>query len=162
MKKLVFIITTLLLLAATARGNDIVAEFQKKYEKEAEFTVINISPKMFQLMGAMVDDEEKSIIQDLTGLRMLTSEKNTKKYYNDAMKMLTSSKYEELMSVEDGKDNVRMFTMEKGGIISSLIILIEDDEEFVMIGISGDIDLKKISSLSKTLKIDKLEKIDSK
>ncbi|MDL2247618.1 DUF4252 domain-containing protein [Bacteroides sp. OttesenSCG-928-J23] len=159
MKKILVLIVGLFLWNS-AGAQEIVSDFQKKYEKDSEFTIVNITSKMFQLIGAMASNEEMSIIKDLDGLRVLSTDTKTGKHYKNAMSMLNASKYEELMSVEEGKEKVKMFTREKNGTITSLVILTEDGGEFSMIGISGNIDLKRVASLSKTLNIEKLEKLE--
>ncbi|MCD7900300.1 MAG: DUF4252 domain-containing protein [Bacteroides sp.] len=159
MKKVLFLAAGLLLCLSVS-AQQFIADFQKKYEKDAEFTIVNITSKMFQLIGSMATTEEQSIIKDLDGLRVITTEKNAEKHYKNAMKMVNSWDYEELMSMEESTEKMRMFTQEKDGLISSLIIVTIDGKEFSLIGISGNIDLKKVASLSKTLNIDKLDKLD--
>ncbi len=150
-------------LASTLSAQDLITNFQKKHEKDAAFTIVNITPKMFEMISMMSDDnEEVGIIQNLTGLKVLSSTKTPDKYFQDATKMLLASDHEELMSVIDNGENIHMYIKEKKkGVISSLIIAIAEPTEFTMIGITGDIDLKQISKLSKTFNIDQLEKIDS-
>lgn len=143
-----------------ANAQDFVVDFQKKYEKDAEFSIVNITSKMFQLIGAMASEEEQSIISDLSGLRVLTTERDALRHYKNAITMIEKTNYEELISVEEGKEKVRMFTQEKDRMISSLLILTKDENEFTLIGISGNIDLKKIASLSSTLNIEKLGKLE--
>lgn len=149
-------------LTCTLSAQDVVSNFQKKHEKDAAFTIVNITPKMFEMISMMSDDEEVGIIQSLTGLKVISSTVTPDKYFQDATKMLLSSDHEELMSVIDNGENIHMYIKEKKkGIISSLVIAIGEPTEFTMIGITGDIDLKQISKLSKTFNIEQLEKIDS-
>lgn len=159
MKKLLLVLIGLGVWVSVS-AQDFVVDFQKKYEKDAEFTIVNITTKMFQLIGAMASEDEQSIISDLSGLRVLTTEKDSQKHYRNAVSMIDKSDYEELMSVEESNERVRMFTKEKNNLISSLVILTEDGGDFTLIGISGNIDLKKIASLSKTLNIEKLEQLE--
>lgn len=161
MKRIILLIVGFMFIG-TMSAQDLVADFLKKFEKETEFSIVNISPKMFELITTMAEDEEDAnILQKLTGLKVISAEKNAEKYYKEATRMLNSSDHEELMSVIDGQDNVQMFVKEKKkGVISSLIITIQEPAEFTMIGITGEIDLKQLSTISKTLNIDKLDKID--
>jgi len=160
MKKIGIILIGLMIWG-TAGAQEFVSEFQKKHEKDAEFTIVNITSKMFQLIGTMADATEESIISNLDGLRMISSKKNIKKYYKEAASDLARAGHEELMTVESENENIRMYTKDKKGVISSLVIVIENPTEFTLIGISGKIDLKQLASLSKTLNIEHLEKLDS-
>lgn len=160
MKKLLIAMVGLL-LCVSVNAQQLVADFQKKYEKNANFSVVNITAKMFQLIGSMGTDEEQSVIKDLDGLRVITTEKNAKKHYKNALSMVQAADYEELMNTEEENERMVIYMKEEEEIISSLIILTENMQEFSMIGISGNIDLKKLASLSETLNIKKLNKLES-
>lgn len=163
MKKIALLLLGFVLVG-TLSAQDLISNFQKKHEKEAEFSIVNITPKMFEMISMMSDDndDEAGFIKNLTGLKLISSKKTPDKYFQDATKMLLASDHEELMSVIDKEDNIHMYVKEKKkGVISSLIIAIAEPAEFTLIGITGDIDLKQISKLSKTLNIEHLEKVDS-
>ena len=148
---------------------DAIERFFKDYQEDENFTVVYVSPKMFQMVSKATDgssDQElASIVKDLKGLRILTTEINPDKVYKEDNKRLNIKEYEELVTVREKDSNVRFVTKETNGIISELLLLVGGKDDFVMMSFVGNIDLAKISKLAKKLDIDgaeHLEKVNKK
>jgi len=148
---------------------DAIERFFKDYQEDQNFTVVYVSPKMFQMVSKTTDggsDQElASIVKDLKGLRILTTEVNPDKVYKEANKRLNIKEYEELITVRDKDSNVRFVTKETNGLISELLLLVGGKDDFVMMSFVGNIDLNKIAKLAKKLDIDgaeHLEKVNKK
>ena len=143
---------------------DAIERFFKDYQEDKNFTVVYVSTKMFQMVSKATDggtDQElASIVKDLKGLRILTTEVNVDKVYKEANRRINIKEYEELMTVRDKDSNVRFVTKEANGLISELLLLVGGKDEFVMMSFVGNIDLNKISKLAKKLDIDGAEHLD--
>ena len=146
---------------------DAIAKYFSKYQEDTDFTVVYISPKMFEMISKLAEEEiepeVQAIIRDLKGLRVLTTEKNPMRYYNEVTETLNLKSYEELMTIRDGNSNVRFLIKSKNELVEELLLLVGSEEEFVMISFVGKIDLEKISRLSNTADIEglqHLQKID--
>lgn len=153
-----------MLLTASMYGqSNAIDKFFSAYENDANFTVVTISPKMFDMVtnftNEMDNKEVKDMIKDIKGLKILTSEKEGMKYYNDAIKKLPVSEYEVLMTVKDKGNNVRFLTKGKGDVVDELLLLVGGDQ-FVMMSFVGKLDLNKIAKLAKTLDIEGSEHLD--
>lgn len=161
MKKYV-VLFMLLCVGMVVMAQDIVSDFQKKTGNVDDCTLVNISSKMFQMMAGAADADTQQVIKNLTGLKILTTEKDMAKNYAVALEMLTNQGkvYEELMSVKDKSENVKMFTRETNGVIKELVILVGGKTDFVLMGFSGKIDLKQIAKLSKSVNVDGLEYLE--
>lgn len=146
----------------TVTAQDIISDFQKKSGNTDNFTLVNISSKMFQLMASAADEDTQQLIKNLTSLKILTTEKDMAKNYAAALGMLTNqgNTYEELISVQDKDKHVKMFTREANGVIRELVILVKRETDFVLMGFTGKIDLKQIAKLSKSVKVDGLEHLE--
>jgi hypothetical protein len=55
---------------------------------------------------------------------------------------------------------VRIWSRDKGNIIEELLLLVGSPDEFVLLSLTGKIDLDKISELSNTLDVQGLEHLD--
>lgn len=146
---------------------DAIAKYFSKYQEDTDFTVVYISPKMFEMISKLAEEEiepeVQAIIRDLKGLRVLTTEKNPMRYYNEVTETLNLKSYEELMTIRDGNSNVRFLIKSKNDLVEELLLLVGSEEEFVMISFVGKIDLEKISRLSNSADIEglqHLQKID--
>jgi len=173
MKKLLMLLPLFLLAAGSATAqNDGVTRFFNQYVDDERFTVVFVSPKMFQMVAKIeTDDEEwnnfRDVVKDLGGLRVLTTDSITNglAMYKDALSRVPIGEYSELLTVRDGQQNVRIWIKDKGNIIEELLLLVGSPDEFTLLSFTGKIDLDKISSLSKTLDIkgaDQLDKIKQK
>lgn len=163
MKKLVFALAGLLMCFSAAAQDNIVTEFQKKFGKEVKFTSVNISPKMFEMMAAVADDgsDEMAFMRELTGFKLISTESVNPKFMEHATALIAKSGLEELMSVQDDEDNVLMYVREHKGKISEVVIAIQDTTEFVLLTITGNIDLKQISKLTGSVSgLEKLEDLN--
>ncbi len=161
MKKLVLFVFVVS-LALTAGAQNFVECFWQKYGEREDFTVVNISQKMLQMVALAADEKDQALLKNLTGLKVITTEKQPEVYYTDAIKMLTEKEgnMEELMSVKEKEEDVRMFTREEKGIVSELVIIVKEKANFVLIGITGDIDLQQMAGLSKSLQVNGLEQLE--
>ena len=140
---------------------DAIAKYFSKYQEDTDFTVVYISPKMFEMISKLAEEEiepeVQAIIRDLKGLRVLTTEKNPMRYYNEVTETLNLKSYEELMTIRDGNSNVRFLIKSKNDLVEELLLLVGSEEEFVMISFVGKIDLEKISRLSNSADIEGLQ-----
>jgi len=168
-----FLLPFLILAAFTLHAqNDAITRFFDKYVNNEAFTVVYVSPKMFQ-MAAKIETSDpewnkfRDVVKDLGGLRVLLADDITNgvELYKEASEKIPIGEYTELLSVRDGKENVRIWTRDSGDIINELLLLVGAPNEFVLLSFTGKIDLNKISTLAKTLDIDgvqHLEKINKK
>lgn len=136
--------------------NDAITKYFDKYVEDEQFTVVYISPKMFQMIAKLdmdeVDQDTKDVIKGLKGLRILTTEHNGRKYYDEAIAKFNTSEYELLMTVRDKSEDVRFFVKDSGDIVNELLLLVGGDE-FVMLSFVGEIDLNKISKLANSIDV---------
>jgi hypothetical protein len=157
---------TLLLLAASQPAQaqaDAISKYFAKYVDDERFTVVYISPKMFQLFDKMdidLDDEEamaiKNVVKDLRGLRILVAEENTMQLYKEASAAINKKEYEVLMTVRNkGEESVDFLIKDNGGdIIDELLMVIGGPDEFVLMSFVGQIDINKISEMAKAFEDD--------
>lgn len=141
-----------------------IDKYFSQYVDDNNFTVVYISPKMFQMLDklkldGMEDADEKAVLdiaKDLRGLRILTTDTNPKGYYKEAKSKINTKEYEVLMTVRDKDgDNVEFLVKEEpgsnGNIISELLLLSGGEDEFVLISFVGKISLDKISRLANSI-----------
>ncbi len=140
---------------------DAISKYFEQYYESEDFTSVYISPKMFQMLGKidtdnMDDDEAKEVLEvisDLRGLRILTTEKNPRELYKEALQKINTKGYEVLMTVRDENENVQFLVKDEGNVINELLLVVGSPDEFVLISFVGNIDLDKIGKLSKSIDI---------
>ncbi len=166
MKHILILIVLLLGGTSLQAQDDAIARYFGKYMDDDNFTSIYISKKMFSLIARMDEDadpESKEVIENLAGLRILVREDagDSNKFYEEAITMIPTETYEELMTIRNADENIRFLIKEKNDKISELLMLIAGEEDFVLISIIGDIELDKISVLADNMEIDGMEHLKS-
>lgn len=170
MKKIAIVV----LLASTVtitQAQDVISKFFTKYQDDETFTNVNISSKMFGLFTQMdaEDPEDKEILEaisKLKGLKILAKEnaRNSRELYREALGLIPNN-FEELMSVRDKDKDMKFMIQENGGKISEMLMVVGGNEEFMLLSIFGEIDLKQISRIGSKMNIkglENLEKMDKK
>jgi hypothetical protein len=170
MKKVLMLLPSLFLAVPFLQAqDDAIVRFFDKYMEDERFTVVYVSPKLFEMVAKIDTDDEdwqkvRPMVADLRGLRVLTSDSISDglALYKEAMSKIPTKEYTDLLTVRDGKEHVRIWVKEKGNVIDELLLLVGAPDEFVLLSLSGKIDLDKVSNLSKTLDVEgaqHLEKI---
>lgn len=158
MKRIIFIaalMLTTLLSFAQEGAKDVYA----KYSKVKNATSVYISPSMFNLIGNIsidadiIDDDTAKdflpLVRQMRGLYLIECEnkQSGKEMFEDALKYAKSSNMELQMEVNDDGDHIKLYTEADKDIISDFLFLVESDEddEYVMINILGEISRKELS-----------------
>lgn len=152
-------------LGAVAQGEFVNKYFDLLDDNDA-YTKVSVSSKMFSLFteleaGSEAEEEFIKAVGKLKGLKIVGTDSATNSFeiYKKALSDLNKSSYEELMSVKDGGQNMKFSIKEKGGIIEELIMVAGSETKFVLLSLYGEIDLKNISKIARTLKVDGLENL---
>jgi hypothetical protein len=143
-----------------------VDEMFNKYSEKQGFTVVSISSKMFSLF-ANKDPENKdadNVINKLKSIKILSVEdsllnKNLN-FYSELSKKLDLSVYEELMVIKEGPDITKFLIKQKGNTISELLVVKGGPGGNSLISIKGELNLKNISDMSKSLDMQELKSLD--
>jgi hypothetical protein len=163
MKYLTFCFALLFLLSFSPNvqaqnSQDAISKYFDKYLEDERFTVVYVSGKLFGMFKSMdldLEDEEAEaileVVEDLQGLRILTTEDNGGSFYKEALSIINKNEYETLMEVRQGKEeNVQFLVKENGGNLRELLLLVGgEDGEFVLVSFIGSINLEKIGELQK-------------
>lgn len=149
-------------VSAKAQG-DAVTKFFSKYQDNAEFTQVTVSSKMFGLFTNMEVEkpEDKEILEAISkikGLRVIAKDdaRDSRELYKEALSIVPKD-YEELMFVRDKDQDMKFLIKESGGKISELLMIAAGNDDFKMLSLFGEIDLKKVSKIGSKMSIDGLE-----
>ncbi|MGE0771131.1 MAG: DUF4252 domain-containing protein [Cyclobacteriaceae bacterium] len=168
MKKIVIMIWIVAAAATAAMAQgDAISKFFNKYQGDESFSQVTVSSKMFGLFTNMEmedpeDQEVLNAISKLKGLKILAKEeaRNARELYQEAMSLIPAKEYEELMSVRDKDKDMKFFIKEAGGKISELVMVAGGNEEFMVLSLFGEIDLKQVSKIGRKMSVDGLENLE--
>jgi len=168
MKKLAIVSILILSTLAASAQEDAITKFFSKYQNDDSFTQINITGRMFSLFTNFEaeDEEDQEMIDAVSkvkGLKILAKEDiaNGQELYEEAFRLIDSNEYEELMTIREKDNDMKFLIKEKNGIIAELLMVIGSEDSFFLLSLVGDIDLKQISKLSKSMDIDGFENLQN-
>lgn len=102
----------------------------------------------------MEDEEDMEAIMDIAqqmkGLRILTTDVDSQKYYKEAKSKIKTSEYEVLMTVRTQEgDNIEFLVLESEDSkkVNELLLLVGGDD-FVLLSFVGDLDMEKVMKLA--------------
>lgn len=165
MKKIVFLLLLVISSVFLMAQNSAVDQLFAKYADKDGFTTVSISKAMFSLFASENEskDQFNQAVKGLESIRILAPDSTVLKgkinFYNEISRSLPVSQYEELMSVKEKDQVFKMLIRKKGSVITEFL-MIGGGKENVLISITGNIDLKSISKLSKAMNIGGMENID--
>ncbi len=166
MKTLLSFALSLIFFTGLTGQNDAIDRFFQNYQDDENFTMVYVSPKMFQMVSKVVegqDDEDiKDLVKDIRGLKILTTEQNPLQYYEEAITKIPTNGYEILMTVRDKGSNVKFLTKESSeDVIEELLLLVGGEDSFVLMSFVGQLNLNKIAKLAQKLDIDGVEYLEN-
>ncbi len=138
-----------------------------KYENDETVKAVIVNKKMFDLMSKVkmeADPETQrylNLIKKLDNLKVFvtSSTKTTADMRLTAEKHLKSSNLEELMRVNEGGKNVKIYIKSSGSDsqVKELLMYIEDlnskANETVLMSLTGDFDINELSALTSKMNI---------
>lgn len=160
MKKLLTIIL-ICTASVTTQAQQFAGKFLKEFDNDHNFSVVNITPEMFGLMGDMkIDDPDlESLINNIDGLRIVSAPYNKPVYEKWSLKTLTG--FEELMSIRSpGASDMRLMVKRSRNKVKELVMFVKNDTSFVVVNIAGNLEMKQLSKLSGITGVKELEQLD--
>lgn len=147
--------------------NDAISKYFEKYKDDTRFTMVEVSPKLFNMIANVAsedikDEEVLNMIKEMKGLKILQTDQNPTDFYKEAIAKFQVSEYEEFLTVRDEGQNIKFLVKDEqnGNLVNELLLLVGGEDEFVMISFVGKIYLNKISKLAKSLDIGGMEHLD--
>jgi len=147
-----------------------------KYSGKDGFTSIEIKKDLFELFAEIDEaaeeaDEVREAMSKLTSINVLMFEpedkdnKSLEAFRKELKGNIDLTGYIELMVIKEKDEEVKFLINKKNGKINELLLLIDQADEAGFVSILGDIDMKTISKLSKSMQIkgmENLQKIEEK
>ncbi|MCB2196114.1 MAG: DUF4252 domain-containing protein [Bacteroidetes bacterium] len=158
---LIFILIPMMLLAQKTP----VDELFDKYSGKEGFTSVYITSYMFSMFTDVEtnDPEFDELMKNLKAIKILATDETyngNANFYKEIIDKLPMDQYKELMVIKEKDQDVKFLINEKDGKIVELLLIAGGKDENALISIQGNIDLKNISKLSKSMQIEGLEHLE--
>ncbi len=130
-------------------------QFVDKYKDQQGFTFAYLSKELFEVVSKsnIKDQDWKKLhrfVRDLGSLHLLAADsiQNGLSLYKEALETVPADEFSELLTVRDGKENVRIWVKDAGATVTDLILLVGSPDEFVLISFTGNIELGNLTDLA--------------
>ena len=132
--------------------NNGIDKYFSKYKTE-DVTKVHITGKMFELLAELDNESDDEAVKMLQGVKEFNAiiaqeSKTAKSDYNQATQSI-GREFDELMAINDKDGNATFYINEADGIISEMLMIAHGQKEFIVVSITGNINLKAVSKIMK-------------
>lgn len=164
MKKITFAVLLIFTSTLLLGQKSPVDRLFEKYSGKEGYTSVFISKYMFSLFSSINPDDKElnQAVSGLSSIKILATEAPMKgiNFHNDIMKELPSKDYKELMVIKEKDQDLKFLVKEVGGKIVELLLIVGGKDNALICIQGEDINLKNISNISRSMKIDGLENLE--
>jgi len=182
MKK-IFVFGSLIcfLISSVGAQNDAINRYFEAQLENEIFSSVYVSPKLIEIVSEIdiraldggLDDGElqaneaamiEEILKQLKGLMILRTDVDPMKHYKEILSGFSNhnSDFDLLLSVRDQGNNVKIWTQTSpDNTIQELLLLVGGEDEMIMLSLTGNIDLKKISKLAGSIDVDGIQYLEN-
>ncbi|MDY6801148.1 MAG: DUF4252 domain-containing protein [Bacteroidota bacterium] len=154
--KRISIIIALLIFPFLTNAQDFVDQLIEKYKGKRGFTTVVVNKNLFDIAAAIDDDEDlqqmKGMIDNIRIIAMedYNNSENIN-FYKEIIAQVDTKSYQELMTVKETDNDVVFYVKYAGKDIDELLLIAGGRNENAVISIKGNINLKEMASLSKSV-----------
>lgn len=137
-------------VSANAQVEPIKA-FYNKYKNYENATQLKLQGWLIRLAAKHTDEEgAEQLLKKITHLRLLSIEDGNPvslEESRDLIKQLKKESYEELLNVRDGTERVDILIREKKDVITEILLLVSDKDEFLLLSLEGRLKFSDLNDL---------------
>lgn len=148
MKRLLLLIILLLPHVGAAQQLN-YSGFFDRYENDKEFRTVVLGRKMMEMMSEQTSDREmRRTLAGIEHIKVISTSTYNESFVADARAVTSSSSYKLVSSVCEGGREVSFYVLNTREGKNRLLMLSFSDEEWVVMGIYGQFDVRNISRLT--------------
>jgi hypothetical protein len=162
MKKIISLAGALFIPFILMAQNPAVDKLFNKYQGKEGFTTVLINKDIFKLISDSnnAEHEMNKTLEKISGIKILAQEDKEiageLNFYDELKKDLDFNKYEELVTVKEKDQDVRIIARANNDRISELLVIV-GGEDNVLVWIEGNFTFKDLSELSDIDGLDQLK-----
>jgi len=167
MKKLILNLMLVITPFMVMAQNKAVDKLFERYGDREGYTTVYITKHMFSLFANVEADDPESediikTFQSIDNIKVLSSKmlEEGVNFYDELMENLPTKEYEELMVVHEKGQDTKFLIKKKDEKITELLMIVGGKDSNILVLITGDIDLNRMSRISTMLGIEGLENME--
>lgn len=167
MKQFSLLLLAILLTTRLAFAqHDALNGFIEQHKNDQAFTYAFLSKDLFEVATQLnVEDKDwkkmHNVVKNIGSLSILAADsiQTGLSLYKEVLVLVPTDEFDELLTVRDGKDNVRIWVKSEEDMVTDLILLVGAPDEFVLICFAGNLELGNISELAKLFDAEEVEQL---
>ncbi len=157
MKRIVLLVIAVAFPAFLVAQNSAVDKLFNKYSGQEGVTTVSISPELFKMVNAMgIEEVEDAEIpfDKIASVKVLTIEDEEQwedvNFYTEISEDLDVSNFEEVMTVNDGGEMVRIWMKVEKNEMSEFLLIVGGDDN-VLVYITGNFNMNDMEELAESV-----------
>lgn len=156
MKQIMLCLVVAMLASGMAQSQpEAIAQFIEQHKKAPAFTFAYLSKDLFEVAAqTRVADKDwnklHNVVRNIGSLSILAADSITDgiKLYKEALQKVPTDEFDELLTVRDGKENVRIWAKSEESVVTDMVLLVGSPDEFVLVCFAGELELGNLSELA--------------
>ncbi len=125
------------------------SSFFERYEGNKEFRTVVLGRKMMEMMSESTKDREmRRTLAGIEHIKVISTSTYNEEFVSDARAVATSPNYKLISSVSEGGREVSFYLRSSDSGKNRLLMLSFGEDEWVVMGIYGQFDVRNISRLT--------------
>lgn len=156
----------MLLLQTASSQHEALNNFVEQHKSDKAFTYAFLSKDLFEVaIKTNVEDKDwkrlHNVVKNIGSLSILAADslQNALALYKEVLGLVPTSEFDELLTVRDGKDNVRIWAKEEEGTVTDLVLLVGSPDAFVLVCFAGNLELGNIAELAELFEAGEAEQL---
>lgn len=127
-----------------------IENFYSKYKNHEKTTTLTFGGGLIKFAASFEEGADTKILEKISQVRLMVSEENlvTPNAYKSFSKRLKKDAFEDLMQINAEGTKVDILIRENGNLISDVIMLVNDEEDFIMISIEGNFQYSDLNDIN--------------
>lgn len=151
MKRLTIIIILAIMAIQVQAQRAPIRSFYQKYKGMENVENIQLSGWVLKLAATFSDEEEAGkMVRHISKLRVLTMEEDnlvSKSEFKQLLKQVRQDKFEDLMHIREGGEDVQILIREDKDRITDVLLLVYGPDSFTLLSLEGALRLKDLKDL---------------
>lgn len=165
MKHFFFLLLSFLCTGYTASAqNESLNNFIEKHKSDRAFTYAFLSKDLFEVAThTSIKGKEwnglHNVVKNIGSLRILAADsiQNALPLYKEARAIVLAYEFDELLTVRDAHENVRIWVKAEEDLVTDLVLLVGSPDKFVLVCFAGNLELGNLSELAKLFEVGQVE-----
>jgi hypothetical protein len=146
-----------------------VMDFHNKYKDNGKYLSVHIEGGLLKMLSNVDTNDEDTreflnAVSKIEGIDIHSINRDEGDFgesdINSFKRDIKRENFDELMIVRDGDSDINFLIKEKRGKINELLLVVDEPDDFTIVNISGEIDLKTIAKVTENLDIKGAKHLD--